>query len=167
MPKALFISPDDLKRNSPVQGNVDTDKFIFFIREAQEIYIQDLLGTRLYNKIQSDILSSSLTGDYKTLVDDYIQPLLIQYALVDFLPWASITINNSGVTIHNDENSETASKSRIDFLVQKTRDNVAYRSSRLVDFLCFNESKYPEYNQNSNSDVYPSRNTNQNSGWVL
>ena len=85
MATALFIKPVTLKRNSIIDGNVDVDKFIQFIKIAQEIHIKNYLGTDLYNKISNDIIADSLSGDYLTLVNSYIQPMLIHYAMVDYL----------------------------------------------------------------------------------
>ena len=39
MATVLFINRTDLVRNSIIDGNVDTDKFIQFIKIAQEIDI--------------------------------------------------------------------------------------------------------------------------------
>merc|ERR1711965_718282 len=69
---ALFISRTDLVKNSIIDGNVDTDKFIQFIKIAQQIDIQNLLGTDLYNKIGADIVAGNLSGDYLSLVNDYV-----------------------------------------------------------------------------------------------
>ena len=62
MAKALFISRTDLVKNSVIDGNTDTDSFIQFIKIAQEIHIQNYLGTKLYNRISSDIIADTLTG---------------------------------------------------------------------------------------------------------
>ena len=86
---ALFISRDDLVKNSILDGNVSTDKFIQFIKVAQQINIQNYLGTDLYNKISADILAGTLTGNYLALVEDYIQPMLIHYAMMEYLPFAA------------------------------------------------------------------------------
>ena len=76
MATALFISRTDLVRNSILDGSVDTDKFIQFIKLGQEIDIKNLLGTDLYNRIRDDITNDTLTGDYLALVRDlYSQPL--------------------------------------------------------------------------------------------
>ena len=45
MATALFINRTDLVRNSIIDGNVDTDKFIQFIKIAQEIDIQNYIET--------------------------------------------------------------------------------------------------------------------------
>jgi hypothetical protein len=37
MATALFIKPIDIKRNTIIDGNVDVDKFIQFIKIAQQI----------------------------------------------------------------------------------------------------------------------------------
>ena len=45
MATALFINRTDLVKNSIIDGNVDTDKFIQFIKVAQQIDVQNILGT--------------------------------------------------------------------------------------------------------------------------
>ena len=80
MATALFINRTDLVKNSIIDGNVDTDKFIQFIKIAQQIDIQNLLGTDLYNKISADIVAGTLSGNYLSLVNTYVQPTLIWFA---------------------------------------------------------------------------------------
>ena len=166
MAVALFISRTDLIRNSIIDGNVDTDKFIQFIKIAQEIHVRNYLGSDLYNRISTDIINDTLTGDYLTLVNTYVQPMLIHFAMVDYLPFAAYQLKNGGVLKHNSENSETVSKNEIDYLVNKEREFADYYTRRFIDFICFNQEKYPEYNSNSNEDIDPSKDATFN-GWVL
>ena len=164
--KALFISRTDLVKNTIIDGNVDTDKFIQFISIAQDIHIQNYLGTKLYERIENDIINDTLTGDYLKLVTDYIQPMLIHYAMVDYLPFAAYQIKNGGVFKHNSENAETVSKDEVDFLIQKERDFAEYYTRRFVDYICFDNTKFPEYTENQQSDVYPDKDVDS-SNWVL
>tara|TARA_R110002126_G_scaffold287987_1_gene441139 strand:+ start:199 stop:699 length:501 start_codon:yes stop_codon:yes gene_type:complete len=166
MATALFISRTDLVKNSILDGNVDTDKFIQFIKIAQEIHIQNYLGSKLYDRISADIIAGTLTGDYLSLVTDYLQPMLIHYAMMDYLPFAAYQIKNGGVFKHNSENSETVSKDEIDFLTKKQRDFAEYYTRRFIDYICFNSNKFPEYNNNTETDIYPDKDTNS-SNWVL
>ena len=133
MATALFISRTDLVKNSIIDGNVDTDKFIQFIKIAHEIEIQNYLGTDLYNKISADIISGTLTGDYLNLVNDYVQPMLIWWAQVNYLPYAAYQIKNGGVFKHTSENSESVSKNEVDYLVEKARNTAEYYTRRFVD----------------------------------
>ena len=90
MATALFISRTDLVKNSILDGNTDTDLFLQYVRISQEIHIQSALGTKLYDRISADIIAGTLTGDYLSLVTDYVQPMLIHYAMTDYLPFLSL-----------------------------------------------------------------------------
>ena len=166
MAEALLITRTDLVKFTAMNGNVDTDKFIQYIKIAQDIHIQGYLGTDLLQKIQADIVASTLTGDYLTLVETYVKPMLIHWAMVEYLPFAAYTIANKGVYKHSSENSENVDKIEVDFLIEKERKIAEHYTQRFIDYICFNQSKFPEYNTNSNGDMYPNTDTNF-SGWVL
>jgi hypothetical protein len=166
MATTLFITRTDLVQNTILDGNVDTDKFIQFIKIAQEIHIKNYIGSDLYNAIVSKINGSSLTGAYLTLVTTYIQPMLIHFAMVDYLPFAAYQVKNGGVFKHTSENAESVSKSEVDYLVQKEREFAEYYTRRMIDYVTFNISSFPEYNTNTNEDVYPDKDSLFN-GWVL
>jgi len=166
MATALFIKRQDLVRNSILDGNVDTDKFIQYIKIAQEIHIRNYLGTDLYNKISADIIAGTLSGDYLELVNDFVQPMLIHYAMVDYLPFAAYQIKNGGIFKHRSENGDTATKEEIDFIVQKERDIAEYYTRRFIDYMSFNQASFPEYYTNSDDDIHPDTNATFN-GWVL
>jgi hypothetical protein len=167
MATALFISREDLVRNTIINGTVDSDKFLPFVKLAQIQHIQNYLGTRLYNKISQDIINGSLTGDYQTLVNEYVQPALIHFAMVDFLPFSSFEIKNGGIFKHSSETATQPSKDEVDYLVQKHRNFAEFYTRRMIDYLTFNgSSKFPEYYQNQNEDMYPDKSASF-VGWVL
>ena len=167
MAQALFINRKDLVKFTAMNGNVDTDSFIQYVKIAQDIHVQNYIGTDLYNKIQTDIIDSSLEGDYLTLVTDYIKPMLIHWAMVEYLPFAAYTVSNKGVYKHSSENSENVSKDEVDFLIEKERNTAQYYTERFISYMTFNASlKFPEYYTNSNEDVYPDKDANFE-GWVL
>lgn len=170
MATALFINRTDLVRNSIIDGNVDTDKFIQFIKLAQQIHIQNYLGTELYNKISTLITSGDIDeaeyADYKTLLNDYIQPMLIWWSQVDYIPFASYQIRNGGIYKHSSETSEAVGKDEVDFLVNKAREKADFYTRRFIDYISFRNATYPEYTANTNEDMNPSQDATFN-GWVL
>ena len=166
MATALFISTTDLKKNSIIDGNVDIDKMIQFVKVAQQIDIQNLLGTDLYNKISEDIINDTLAGDYLDLVNDYVQPTLIWFAQTNYIPFAAYTITNKSVLKHSSETAQNVDKNEVDYLVSKAREYANYYSTRLVDYLCFNNNLFPEYLSNTNEDISPDSDTTFK-GWVL
>ena len=167
MAKALLIRREDLVRFTSVNGGVDTDKFIQYVSIAQDIHIQAMTGTRLLEKIQADIVADTLTGDYLTLVETYIKPMLIHWGVYEYLPWAAYTVANKGVYKHTSENAETAQKNEIDYLQEKQKKTAEKYTQLFLDYMDFNAGeKFPEYYSNSNEDVDPSQSTNF-SGWVI
>lgn len=166
MAQALFISRDDIIKFTVLNGNIDTDKFIQFIKIAQDIHIQNYLGTRLFNRLNDDIVNDDLTQPYSDLLSTYIKPMLIHWAMVEFLPYAAYTVANKGVFKHNSENSSNVEKNEIDFLIAKERDVAQSYTNRFIDFMCFNQVTFPEYNANSNADVFPDKDANF-TGWII
>lgn len=166
MAQALLISRKDIVKFTAMNGNVDTDKFIQFIKIAQDIHIQNYLGTDLLNKIEADIIASSLTGSYLTLVTDYVKPMLIHWAMVEYLPFAAYTLANKGVFKHSSENATNVDKDEIDFLIEKERNLAQYYTDRFISYMSFNNDSFPEYSSNSNEDVYPDKDASFE-GWVL
>ena len=100
MATALLITRDDVVRYTNVNGNVDVDKFIQFVLIAQDIHIQSMLGTKLLEKIQADIIAGSLANPYLSLLTTYIKPCLIHFAMVEYMPYAAYTVANKGVYKH-------------------------------------------------------------------
>ncbi len=162
MAKALFIKRDDITKNTSLSGSVDSNKFLQFVQIAQEIHVQNLIGTSLYEKIEALILDGNGVipdGDYKNLVNDYIKPLLIHFGMVEYLAFASYSISNAGIYKHSIETSEIVSKEEIDLIVSKHKSYADYYSNRLIDYMCTSGTKtrFPEYYDNTDDDIHPDK----------
>lgn len=166
MSKALFISREDLVRYTPISGNLDFDKVVQYIEIAQDIHVHEILGSDLYEKLQADVLGSTLSGDYLTLVNSFVKPTLAQYALLEFLPFSQYSINNKGVFKHTSEGANALERNEINIMVEATRDTATHYAKRLVDYLCAYSERFPEYSTNSDNDIRPTRKVNFG-GWQL
>ena len=166
MAKALFVTRQDISVFTAANGNIDNDKLLPFINQAQDIHIQNYLGTDLYNKIQADIVAGTLAGVYLTLVTDYVKSMLLHWSMVEYLPYAGVNISNGGIYTKNPENSTALSKDHVDALIEKSRDTAQFYTRRFIDYMTYNLSSYPEYQSNSNDDMYPD-DIAENRGWVL
>ena len=169
--KALFISVTDLKKKSIIDGNVDSDKIVQYIEIAQDIHIQNYLGGSLYKKLQELIIAGTITdvanADYKTLLDDYVKPMLIWYTQATYIPYSMFQVNNGGLFKHRGENSDTASKEEMEYLVQRTRDTAEFYTKRFLDYICNYSNLYPEYTSGANEDMDPDRDVNYTGGWFV
>jgi hypothetical protein len=166
MAEALLITRQDIVKYTSLNGNVDVDNFIQYIKIAQDTDLQNFTGTQLLNKIKTDIVANTLTGNYLTLTTVYLKPMLIHLAMKYYLPFAAYTISNKGVYKHNSENSTTADKNEIDFLIEKETQIAQHYTQRFIDYITLNTSLFPEYSTNSNSDMFPDTNNNY-TGWFI
>jgi len=167
MAEVLLISRADIVKYTALNGNVDTDKFIQFIKVAQDIHIQNYLGTLLLQRIKTDIEANDLQDPYLSLVNNHVKWMLIYWAMVEYLPFANYTIANKGIYKPTAENAESVEKMEIDFLIEKHRDLAQNYTQRFIDFMCANSGDFPEYLQaTNNGEVNPSS-ENFLGGWVI
>jgi hypothetical protein len=166
MAEALLITRLDLTKYTSLNGSVDVDNFLQYIKIAQDTDLQNFTGTQLLNKIKADIIANTLSGNYLTLTTVYLKPMLIHLAMKYYLPFAAYTISNKGVYKHNSENSTTADKNEIDFLIEKETQIAQHYTQRFIDYITLNTSLFPEYSTNTNSDMFPDTNNNY-TGWYI
>jgi hypothetical protein len=164
--KALFVTQQDLVAKSVVSGNVDPDKLMQYIELAQDIHIQQQIGTDLYNKLQLDIINDTLAGVYLSLVTDHVKPMLINYAALEYLHFAAYTVANGGVYKHAPENAVVIEKNEVDSLIEKQNKYANFYTERFNRYMSINYALFPEYSTNTDDDMRPNRETNF-TNWVL
>lgn len=160
MSYALFISRDDIIKNTPLQGAINADALIPFVRTAQDKYLKNLLGTVLFNYYQTRIQSSiPFGGRYKELLDEHIKYVLLWYAAVEYIPFSAVQFKSNGATKQISEQSVAPSKSEIDYLLNKAKDNAEYYALRLQDFCVAYSNEIPEYLQSvgNSTQIYPDK----------
>lgn len=163
----LMITKDDLYKYTNLKGNVDIDNVSPFIKVAQDIEIQSVLGTVLYRKLLTDILGGTLTGNYLILVSTYIQPMLIHYAMADFTQFHGYEVSNAGILRNNPENTVVPDKNEIDTLVKRYHQIAETYRRRLVDYITLNVQLYPEYSAYQNGGQYPYSTPTNYTTWNL
>tara|TARA_R110002049_G_scaffold112652_2_gene262281 strand:+ start:168 stop:671 length:504 start_codon:yes stop_codon:yes gene_type:complete len=165
--KYLILDNDAIKRYSPLSGNLDDDRLSSYVEVAQDIHLQDYLGTKLYDAIQAHALADTMPSDYTNLIDNYIKPMLMRWTLVEFIPFAPYNISNKGVFKGTSENAEIASREDLDRICDDYKVRALHYTKRLVDYLCDNSTKFPEYSTNIGSDMRPNKDTSTYGGLYL
>jgi hypothetical protein len=155
----LFISATRLKKDTALGGSVDDNLIMPYILLAQDMNILPVLGTDLYEKLKSDVQGGSLTGAYKTLVETYIQPALVQFAFSTLAPYLRLRFsNNSVVVMGATEQSSSATYDDIKPLMDTATDAAEFYRQRLIDYIRNNQSSFPEFSTNSGADLDPTTN---------
>lgn len=142
---AYFISENYLKENTPIDDNVDIKLLKTAMRESQDIYIRDIIGSGIYNELITQINASTLTVLNTTLLNEYIKPCQKYYVLYETAPMLSFQIVNKGIQTRNSEHSNPADISVVTQLASTWKDKGEYYANRLRDYLQQNRTSYPLY----------------------
>lgn len=160
MQNTLLISEAKVKAFTDINNNLDPSLIKSTIREAQIIHITRLLGTKLYDKIIDDVDAGTLTGNYKSLVDDYVQDSLLYWSYYESLESIYLRPRNNGLL--QPEGGDNALS--VDMLIydkkrRSVKNKAEYFSERLVDYLCFNNDLFQEYGTEQNDEIFPDAGT--------
>ena len=148
MTKILLISEDYIKTNSGLNDNVWGSYLAPAIREAQDIKLQQILGSALYEKILEMVENGAIRNDdfkpYKALLDDYIQPYLMYQTISDLVPIIGVKLTNIGVVVSNDEHLTNLSQSERELVQTYYEQRAEFYGKRLQNFLKANNTDYKE-----------------------
>ena len=105
MSQVLFISSKKLKDSTALNGNVDVSFLQPHVLLAQKKYVKLRLGSQLYDKIEADIIAGTLTGHYKTLVDDFVSEMLVHWSFYESIPFLRFKVQNNNIVSKTADNS--------------------------------------------------------------
>tara|TARA_R110000772_G_scaffold80437_3_gene171647 strand:+ start:253 stop:825 length:573 start_codon:yes stop_codon:yes gene_type:complete len=164
-----LITSEEIRLNTPMGGNVDSDKFVNFINDVQVLVLENVLGTKLFNKIITDFNAGNLTGLYLQMFTDYIKPVLWHSVFAEYVKIGSIIVGNGGMYKHVAENAEVASMEDINYIAKNAQSKADTYIDRLIRFLCDQDSNIAEYttNQDEDYDIDPTKALQTISGWFL
>lgn len=141
--KVLFISEKTLKEDSLINNNVDAAFINSAIMTAQDIFLQPLLGSCLYEQLQNAIIAENLTADEQKLIDEYITPYLEYRVMADIQIPLNYKFRNAGMVSNTDTNIQTASLDDLKYLTDYYENRSGYYANRMTKFICKNSSKFP------------------------
>ena len=159
MAYVLFISEQKLKDSTAINLNVDVDLLLPFVKEAQKLYVETILGTELTQKLK-DLITAGTIGNvgnaaYKTLLDDYIGDMLPGYSLYHALPYLRFKVENGNIYSKTSETGTALSTEEAQHFREEVLNTASYYRERAIDYIRNNISSFPEYSTNSGADVNP------------
>ena len=141
----LFIDCQYIKNNTPIIAYVSDDELQPFIKVAQDIHLQRILGTNLFKDLQSKIQSNTLSIPERTLIEEYIQPSTSYWTVYEYILFSHYKMTNKGINKQFSDNSKEADFTEVNFLRNAPRDTAEYFSQRLTKYLIANTSLFPLY----------------------
>ena len=162
MSYVLFISEAKLKDSTAINLNVDVDLLLPYVRQAQKLWCETRLGTDLNDKLKDLIVAGTVNlpanAAYKTLLDDYIGDMLPNWALYHCIPFLRFKVENGNIYSKTSETGNSLSTEESQHLREEVRNTAEYYTERMIDYLCNNNTLFPEYGTSSGSDVDANRN---------
>lgn len=150
MTDVLFISETKLRQFTDMNNNVSSELIKNAIREAQDIQIQRITGTALYDALIAGVKANSLTTAETTLLNDYIADAEVYWAYYYAMDAIYLRPRNNGLTRPNGgENSADVDLLYYDRKRNTIRKKAEWYSELLAQYLKTEAAEFPEYNSES------------------
>jgi len=153
---AQLIDTKYLFDTTIIPNNVDTNILNPFIREAQVMYIKNVLGTQLYTKLMNDVIAGGSTGKYLELMNNWVAPAQAKWTLWLALPFIWTRISNKSLVKKDSDNSTPVGENEMELLLGRIQSSAEYYCEEVRKFILENSQSFPEYFTNSSFDTKPS-----------
>lgn len=147
--QALFVSETYLKDFTPLTQNVDVKDYLAFVKTAQDKYCADILGSKLYTRLQDGVINSNLTSDETDLVK-LLRTMTAWYTLYEAMPFLNLKLKNKGILKSGTDFSTNADLAETRYLREEVKNQAEYYLQRVQDYLCKNGRLFSEYTNPDN-----------------
>ena len=160
---ALIIDDQYISDYTPLGKNIDSAMIYPFISEAQDIYMQDILGSNFYNDLlyRSVYATASITNYEEDLLD-ILSKMIAYYSVYLAIPHLSIRIRNFGVGKSAADNTVASSMEEMKYIREEVKNLAEFWSQRAIVYLCNNSEQFPLYNR-PGDDIQPNHGTQYDS----
>lgn len=149
-----FITPEEVVNLAFCDGEFISADTISAsdILTAQRRYIRPLLGIELYQRLQSEMVDS-------TLISSYIAPALAIGTRIIVQPSLSIRTGQFGVSATKTAYSQPATNTEISLLMKSQRIKLRTHLSCIREYLEASRDLYPEYKSAKGTKFGPHQTT--------
>lgn len=148
-----FITPTQLKQNNVLNANVEDEYIEPALKEAQQIYLKEILGDAMYNAVEQQV--DAPDADYQVLLEDYIQPYLEMAVLSALVVPISMKIRNMGVVTQYGQEASTSQLKDVKYLEEFYRGKAEFYANRLTKYLQQNHTIFTEYKYDADNITNP------------
>ena len=154
----LLVSVSKIKAFTEINENVDEALLLSNIQIAEDTALQRTLGSKFLRHIKNAAQAATLTAQETILLQDYIQPFLIQQAYYESLVAIYMRVMNKSVVVGNTVQGSAISTADLKYLRNVVMDRAEFYQQRLMDELKDNQASYPLYWQSTSNDgMVPSK----------
>lgn len=164
-----LITAAALKNNTFIDKNVDDMLLVPCIILAQELHIETLTGSTLWDDLIAEITANAVSSDYQDLLNKYLQPALYWWTMHEATWPLAYRFTNKNVMQKSSDNSQVTGSSDLQKLREYFQTVAEYYSERATKHLIANLDDFPLYTQVGTSPIETIRpyGTNFQTGMVL
>ncbi len=139
----LLMTDADFYEVAPVSKNTDvTASILQLIRQSQENYILPVICEDMYDELQEQINTNTVTADNAALLS-YIKPPLAWFTLHELYPFMWAKSREMGVVKQKNDSVEAVQLSDVTYLRGQALKNAHKGIERLINYICKNRALFP------------------------
>lgn len=135
-----------LKEFSIIPLNFNTKEVQNFIKLAETIWIEPILGTPFYEELLYQVEHNELTEENSTLLVEALYPFLGFAVAYEALPTLWLHVNETSITKGHSDNSEAVTLKEMTYYEQFIRRQLEARKDYFIKWLCEHQDSFPVFN---------------------
>lgn len=150
----LLVSEEKLKTFTTLNTNLSPEDLVPHVFNAQNITLPNSLGQTYYNALKERVVEGTLTSADIYLLDQYIAPMLCNWALYYASTFVNFRLYNKGIMKGTSENGETVDLDELRFMQSQIKMIAESYSDQMTYWLVQNSTDYPLFNSPNSLDGY-------------
>lgn len=136
---------------------------------AADTNIQEILGYNLYQTLMDMVSNNTIDVvqnlQYKTLLNNFVQPALAHHSVFHALPAIQYHLTNKAILSKTTDHATTTGLKELIYLRETTKHYADFYSQRIREYIMNNPSSFPEYFQSVGVQHIKPKRTTYFSGW--
>lgn len=141
----LLLTVEEIKENGFLNANMEDEYVVPAIQEAQDVFLREILGDSLLNKLLELTEAESLSGKYEELVTNYIKYYLKYRTLSILTMSVNFKIRNMGVVNQYGPEVNTTNLEETKYIQNYFVEKADFYANRITKWLELNKQYIPEY----------------------
>jgi hypothetical protein len=143
-----FITTQYIKERSIVESNVDDKLLQYYIRKAQDLHTQIILGQDLYESLMNQAASGTFNSTfYQTLLNNYVQPALLEWTIYESIPFINWKITNKAIVQQTSDHATGVTTGDLKWLKSLQMNDSGFYDQRVREYIINNPGEFLEYYQ--------------------
>ena len=161
MTKGLFFDQDYYYEETPTDENTEWNLIRPVVWQCQKVYIEDIIGSVLYDLIEDEIVANDgplTTPRLVTLCNEYIAPCLVYYTLMEAQVSLTFKIRNRSVQTQRGTDTDEVDFQTHKYLKAEYKTVAEKFAQKIERYLIANSTTFPEYTNYTTSDQVRAQN---------